>query len=121
MVYKNEVIICGNSFEINLVSDVAVFLSLDQIKLASAILCEIDIPSSAIQNSSYWEKSFPYSRFNSLKDDAEFEMSDFYRDSGIDTSEIRSTVLSLRSQFQVFINFIDVFLVNFIIYRVHIQ
>jgi hypothetical protein len=100
MVYKNDIIICGSSFEINFVSDIAVFLSLDQLKLASALSNELSFPVNSGLANNRPEITYPYTRFDIFKDDLETELTEFYKDSGIDTSEIRS-VLSSKSQIQV--------------------
>jgi vacuolar protein sorting-associated protein 13B len=99
MVYKNDIIICGSSFEINFVSDIAVFLSLDQLKLASALSNELSFPVNSGLANNRPEITYPYTRFDIFKDDLETELTEFYKDSGIDTSEIRS-VLSSKSQIQ---------------------
>ena len=99
MVYKSDIIICSSSFEINFVSDIAIFLSLDQLKLASALLNEMSVPLSSELTCNRLEITYPYTRFDIFKDDLETELTEFYKDSGIDTSEIRS-VLSSKSQVQ---------------------
>ncbi|XP_008197902.1 intermembrane lipid transfer protein VPS13B isoform X1 [Tribolium castaneum] len=99
MVYKNEIIVCSSSFEINFVTDIAVFVSLDHLKLVSALINELKFPVSGSLVKERMEITYPYTRFDIFKDDLETELTEFYKDSGIDTSEIRS-VLSSKSPVQ---------------------
>lgn len=113
MIYKNE-IVCSSSFEINFVTDIGIFLSLDHLKLVSALNNEFTFPVNSDLVKEKMQITYPYTRFDIFKDDLETELTEFYKDSGIETSEIRS-VLSSKSPVQVcFINFFNLFLKNFL-------
>ncbi|XP_066257341.1 intermembrane lipid transfer protein VPS13B isoform X1 [Euwallacea similis] len=100
MVYKDSTIICGHSMEINLVSDILVTVSLHQLKLSSAIVTEfVTSVAPFIVEGGVLRKpieKFPYSRLESSGVDQQnfdVEMSVIKgqnKDSGIDTSDVRS-------------------------------
>ncbi|VEN36376.1 unnamed protein product [Callosobruchus maculatus] len=102
ILYRSHVIVCGHSLEINFVSDIVVNLSLNQIKLVSAILSEfVSLVEPLLLDDSAIARPkiiFPYSRFEpSLDEIDEWEAAVGagaamvgVADSGIDTSDIRS-------------------------------
>ncbi|KAH0999222.1 hypothetical protein HUJ04_005426, partial [Dendroctonus ponderosae] len=97
MVYKDNTTLCGHSMEINWVSDTLMSLSLQQIKLLSAIFTEfVQLITPFIMEDGVLKKpkiKFPYSRFDSVTPDRN-SSSDLpanqSRDSGIDTSDLKS-------------------------------
>nr|CAI5821779.1 unnamed protein product [Callosobruchus analis] len=106
MLYKSSVVVCGHSVEINFVSDIIVNLSLNQIKLVSAILSEfLSLVEPLLLDDSAITRPkiiFPYSRFEpSLDEIDEWEAvvgaADLVRDSGIDTSDIKSVRSSSKT------------------------
>lgn len=118
--------ICGHSMEINLVSDIFINLSLQQIKLLSAILTEfvmlvtpliMEVTLSGMSHY-YFSELFvdcfqdgifrkpkirsPYSRFDSVASEKGFASESVifkgqYRDSGIEISDVKS-VQSSKAQ-----------------------
>ncbi|XP_060527776.1 intermembrane lipid transfer protein VPS13B isoform X2 [Cylas formicarius] len=94
MMYKENTVICGHSVEINFVSDVVVNLSLQQVKLFSALSGEFVVPilreDRALRQSRI---KFPYSRFDSRPDidkEKEATVVEGQKDSGIETSDMKS-------------------------------
>nr|CAH7751442.1 unnamed protein product [Callosobruchus chinensis] len=116
MLYKSSVVVCGHSVEINFVSDIIVNLSLNQIRLVSAILSEfVSLVEPLLLDDTAITRPkiiFPYSRFEpSLDEIDEWEAvtvaagaaaSDIVRDSGIDTSDIKSVRSSSKTALKTF-------------------
>ncbi|CAG9772920.1 unnamed protein product [Ceutorhynchus assimilis] len=100
MVYKGNVTICGHSMEINLVSDILINFSLQQIKLLSAILTEfVLLVTPLIREDGTLKKikiKFPYSHFDltAYEKDSDIDV----RDSGIETSDFKSVQSSKTHQ-----------------------
>lgn len=98
MIYRNDIFICNSSFEINFVTDIVISISLDQLKLGASLYNEFILPI-AVPMSNHPEIKYPFTKFENLNNDLEAELTEFYKDSGIDTSEIRS-ILSAKSTAQ---------------------
>ncbi|XP_056633940.1 intermembrane lipid transfer protein VPS13B isoform X1 [Diorhabda sublineata] len=94
MVYKDTTIICGHSLEINLVTDIMINLSLQQIKLLSALLSEfIALMEPLVVDENFVRPKLilPYSRSRDTTIyEEEIETCELFRDSGIETSDIKS-------------------------------
>lgn len=104
MIYKDNTLICGNSIEINFVTDIKINLSLSQIKLFSVLLAEFSLliePFVIKEHLLCRSKiKFPYSEYLPAKhfdENISMYSNEIVRDSGIDTSDIKS-VLSLKTQ-----------------------
>ncbi|CAG9819390.1 unnamed protein product [Phaedon cochleariae] len=99
MVYKEATVVCGHSIEVNFVTDIFVNLSLHQIRLVSALLGEfLLLVEPFILDEGLMKRpkiKFPYSRFDTtpLEID-ETETMEILRDSGIETSDMRSLLSS---------------------------
>ncbi|KAG5888478.1 hypothetical protein JTB14_022106 [Gonioctena quinquepunctata] len=98
MVYKETTIVCGHSIEVNFVTDIFVNLSLQQIKLVSALyaeflmLVEPLVPDNDLMKIP--KVKFPYSRFEMTSELEEMEPIELLRDSGIETSDMKSLMSS---------------------------
>ncbi|XP_050295994.1 intermembrane lipid transfer protein VPS13B [Anthonomus grandis grandis] len=98
MVYKDNTTICGHATEVNLVSDIFVYLSLQQIKLVSTIFTEfvLLITPLIVEDGIYKKPTirFPYSRFESAPSDKlsekELVVVRASKDSGFETSDVKS-------------------------------
>ncbi|KAJ8927596.1 hypothetical protein NQ314_019923, partial [Rhamnusium bicolor] len=106
MIYKDTTIICGHSMEVNFVSDIFVNLSLQQIKLLSALLSEFVLlvePFIILEEGLLKRPKikFPYSNFKmipyAIDEEEGITGLDILRDSGIETSDMKS-VLSSQAQ-----------------------
>ncbi|CAH2007814.1 unnamed protein product [Acanthoscelides obtectus] len=102
ILYKSNTLVCGHSVEINFVSDIVVNLSLNQIKLVSAILSEFAslVEPLLLDDSALARPKiiFPYSRFEpSVDNTVKWDPQEIIRDSGIDTSDIKSVKSSSRA------------------------
>lgn len=99
MIHKNEVI-CGHSVEINFVSNIDLQVSLNQIKLVSALQEELnavfDIILSETNISKRPKLHLSYINISGSKhyvDDVSTQDGvDAFRDSGFETSDLRSTI-----------------------------
>ncbi|CAH0555543.1 unnamed protein product [Brassicogethes aeneus] len=95
MIYQESTVICGNSMEINFVSDIIVYLSLQQIKLTSALITEfVYLLEPFIKKDEIAKRPkirLPYSNLeNTYVFEEDDEGVEALKDSGIDTSEMRS-------------------------------
>ncbi|KAK9889545.1 hypothetical protein WA026_006900 [Henosepilachna vigintioctopunctata] len=89
MVYK-EVLVCCNSVELNITSDIFVNICLSQMKLMLQLFGEFNEfmqPAKATKS----KMKYPYSRLTDSHDDSDF---DILRDSGIESSELKSVTSS---------------------------
>ncbi|XP_044753199.1 vacuolar protein sorting-associated protein 13B isoform X2 [Coccinella septempunctata] len=91
MVYR-DVLVCCNSVEVNIVSDVAVSLCLCQIKLALYLFGEFNEFIQPVKTSRK-KIRFPYSKLVGEHDESEVEA---LRDSGIESSEFKSVGSSFK-------------------------
>ncbi|XP_045475296.1 vacuolar protein sorting-associated protein 13B [Harmonia axyridis] len=91
MVYK-EVLVCCNSVEINIVSDVAVNLCLSQIRLALNLIGEFNEFLQPVKASKS-KVRFPYSQVVENRDESDVEA---LKDSGIESSEFKSVGSSFK-------------------------
>ncbi|KAL3269017.1 hypothetical protein HHI36_008101 [Cryptolaemus montrouzieri] len=85
MIYK-EVLVCCNSVELNIVSDILMNLCLSQIRLAVSLFGEFNEFVQPIQTAKSKMK-FPYTRVEDRFDESDF---DAFKDSGIESSELKS-------------------------------
>lgn len=105
MIYKDTVIICGHSLEVNFVTDIFVNLSLQQIKLLSALLSEfVLLVEPFIVDEGLMKRpklQFPYSLkaapYDIMEEIETVASIDVLRDSGIDMSDMKS-VFSSKAQ-----------------------
>lgn len=104
MVYKNDVV-CGHSVEVNIVSDIQFNVALSQIKLAAALLKELNFAFVTSEDDSRPEVILPYSfmklPYELSNEDISNESPLDARDSGFETSDIRSNV-SFKSHPSIF-------------------
>ncbi|XP_074031826.1 vacuolar protein sorting 13B isoform X2 [Leptinotarsa decemlineata] len=98
MVYKETHVICGHSIEVNFITDIITNLSLHQMKLVSALYGEFVmlVEPPILDNGSLKRPSvkFPYSRFDVPFELGEVEPLELLRDSGIETSDMKSLMSS---------------------------
>ncbi|XP_017781523.1 PREDICTED: vacuolar protein sorting-associated protein 13B [Nicrophorus vespilloides] len=99
MIYKRDVI-CGHSMEINFTSDIMLTISLSQIKLLDALINEASYAVELTNSNKCTKKRpkvfFPYIQLE--KSEEVLETHDYMRDSGIETSDIRSTNYSIKTK-----------------------
>lgn len=100
LVYRKDTIVCGNSIEVNFVSDIEIYLALSQIQLASVLLMELlTLFEPFFMDEGIHKRPkivFPYpqldrSSFESLfQEESIISSSEFIVDSGIETADIKS-------------------------------
>ncbi|CAG9862165.1 unnamed protein product [Phyllotreta striolata] len=95
MVYKDSTVICGHSVEINLTSDINIALVYQQFSIAACLLKEFQLLVEPVEEKSDSSKpkiTFPYGKieFPASGKSAENLIGDSYKDSGFETSDIRS-------------------------------
>ncbi|KAL1506203.1 hypothetical protein ABEB36_005605 [Hypothenemus hampei] len=92
MIYKDNTTICGHSLEVNLVSDIFVNLSLQQIKLFSTLFTEfVAFLTPLIVEDGAFKKpviKFPHSSLDSISERISEVEAPKQRDSGIETSDV---------------------------------
>lgn len=101
MVYKEMTVICGHSIEINFVSDIIINLSLQQIRLLSCLLMELEALVEPLQLDDELRPkiTLPYSKSEDINYEIdENEINDICKDSGIDTSDVKSIISSKRDK-----------------------
>lgn len=107
IIHKYEVI-CGHSIEINFVSNIDFQLSLNQIKLVSALQAELESAFNHKMNNANKSKrpklNLTYVNFAPPKyyreDTSVQDGVDVYRDSGFETSDLKSNI-SMRTKVQL--------------------
>ncbi|KAI4462018.1 vacuolar protein sorting-associated protein 13b [Holotrichia oblita] len=104
IIHKNEVI-CGHSVEINFVSNIDLQVSLNQIKLVSALQEELNAAFDIIMSDANMSKrpklNLSYITIGGVKQDIDDVSTqdgvDIFRDSGFETSDLRSSI-SLKTK-----------------------
>lgn len=91
MVYR-DVLVCCNSIEVNVVSDVSINLCLSQIKLALHLFGEFNEFLQPVKTSKT-KIRFPYSTPSERREESDLEAT---KDSGIESSEFKSVGSSFK-------------------------